>query len=97
MFTGKELEVIKLSQKTLHDSINVLLESFDLVLLVIALEVSHDPLHVVLQIVHVVSLLSEPSLDQSVIEDKVDPRLHGLLCALISLLSASVGALENKV
>ena len=69
MHTSKELKVIKSSQKTLHDSIDVFLESLDLVLLVIALQISHNPLHVVLQIVHVVGLLAESSLDQSVIED----------------------------
>merc|ERR1719305_61664 len=97
VFSSEKLEVAKFSQQSFHDSVDILLESLDLVLLVVALQIGHDPLHVVLEVVHVISLLPEPSLDQSVVEDEVHSRLHGLLSALISLLGAGIGALENKV
>merc|ERR1740129_2724140 len=97
VFSSEKLKVTKFSQQTLHDSVDVLFESLDLVLLVVALQIGHDPLHVVLQVVHVVSLLPEPGLHESVVEDEVHSELHCLLSALISLLSAGIRALEDKV
>ena len=90
--TGVELEIIELSQKRLHDPIDVLLKAVNLVGLVVGLQVSHDSLHVVLQIVHVIRLLSEASLHQSVVENQIDSGLHRLFCALSGLLSTGVGA-----
>ena len=90
--TSEKLQVTKPPQKTLHHTVDVLLEALDLVSLVVGLEVGDHPLHVVLQVVHVVGLLPEPGLHQPVVEDEVHARLGGLLRALGSLLSAGVGA-----
>merc|ERR1711923_650528 len=51
----------------------------------------HDPLNVVLEIVHVVRLLAEASLHQPVVEDEVDSRLGGLFSPLTALLGTGVG------
>ena len=86
------MEVIEFAQKTLHDSIDILLKAVNLVGLVVRLQVSHDSLHVVLQIVHVICVLSEASLHQSVVENEINTRLGRLLRALSCLLSTGVGA-----
>ena len=90
--TCEKLQVTKPPQKTLHHTVDVLLEALDLVSLVVGLEVGDHPLHVVLQVVHVVGLLPEPGLHQPVVEDEVHSGLGGLLRALGSLLSAGVGS-----
>ena len=97
MHTSEELKVIKSSQKTLHDTIDVLLEALDLISLVVALQVGDDPLHVVLQVGHVVSLLTKSSLHQPLVEDEIYSRLHGLIGAFISLFSTGVGSFQDKV
>merc|ERR1719500_2121843 len=54
-------------------------------------------LHVVHEVDHVVILTTEPCLDKSVVEDQVDSGLGSRVCALISFLSAGVGALQLDV
>ena len=90
--TSEKLQVTKPPQKSLHHTVDVLLEALDLVSLVVGLEVGDHPLHVVLQVVHVVGLLPEPGLHEPVVEDQVHSGLGRLLRALGSLLSAGVGA-----
>ena len=90
--TSEKLQVTKPPQKTLHHTVDILLEALDLVSLVVGLEVGDHPLHVILQVVHVVGLLPEPGLHEPVVEDKVHSGLGRLLRALGSLLSAGVGA-----
>ena len=92
MITCEKLQVTKPPQKTLHHTVDVLLEALDLVSLVVGLEVGDHPLHVVLQVVHVVGLLPEPGLHEPVVEDEVHSGLGRLLRALGSLLSAGVCA-----
>ena len=92
IITSEKLQVTKPPQKTLHHTVDVLLEALDLVSLVVGLEVGDHPLHVVLQVVHVVGLLPEPGLHEPVVEDEVHSGLGRLLRALGSLLSAGVGA-----
>merc|ERR1712186_178192 len=80
-FSSEKLQVTKPPQKTLHNTVDVLLEALDLISLVVGLEVGDHPLHVVLQVVHVVSLLPEPGLHESVVKDEVHSGLGRLLGA----------------
>merc|ERR1712156_447837 len=68
-FTCEELEIVELSEKTFHDSVDVLFEVINLIGLVVLLKVFNHLLHVVLQVCHVVSFLAKASLNKSVVEN----------------------------
>merc|ERR1719277_1157108 len=74
------------------NSIDVLLKSLNLVFLIIALQVSNHPLHVVLQIVHVVSLLAKSSLDKPVVKNEINSRFNSFFSALSTLFCTCIGS-----
>merc|ERR1711945_68790 len=71
-------------------SIDVLLESLNLVFFIVAIQVSHHPMHVILQVVHIISLLAKSCLNEPVVEDKINTRFNSLLSAFSSILCTGI-------
>merc|ERR1711874_3896 len=86
-----ELEVLELRQKRLHDAVDVCLKSFHLVPPVVLLKVLDDPLHVELQVILVLFLVTEKRFTKPMVQDDIDTGHTTFVAALISILALGAG------